>query len=334
MMLPFLPRLICICLAALFLVNLFSGSVVCLMAPWLVRFAARMRAGIAVSLLISFRLLPPALTLLTVAWIAANYPRLEPKLPVERVGAVCFLCAFLGTFVWGSSLVKGCRSWIKARRYLKNCRRAGVATRLPGERIPALVVASQAPFFLMAGIFQQRLIVSQSVIRVLSTAELAVAVRHERAHRVGRDNLKRLLILLSPGLLPFVSGFKTLDDGWTRLAEWAADDRAVAGNPQRSFLLAQALVRLARESVCPAGVAVGSTLLGSAQNLSVRVDRLLNGVAPRNRLSNGNPFVVAAAVLMLAICLVSVAELPSTLRGLHRVLERFHRAGNIGHSRS
>ena len=62
--------MICLCLAALFLVNLASVSVVCLLTPWLVRTAERMRARTAASLLFSLRLLPPTLALLTGAWIA------------------------------------------------------------------------------------------------------------------------------------------------------------------------------------------------------------------------------------------------------------------------
>ena len=88
---------------------------------------------------------------------------------------------------------------------MKECQTAGVATRLPGERTPAIVVASRSPFFLTAGIFEQRLVVSESVIRA-----------------------------------------------------------------RRSLLLAQAMVRLAREGVCPEPSPVASTLLGSSQNLSVR----------------------------------------------------------------
>ena len=53
-MLPFVPRLICLCLAALFLVNLVSGSVLCLLAPWLVRIAESSRAQTGASLLIRF----------------------------------------------------------------------------------------------------------------------------------------------------------------------------------------------------------------------------------------------------------------------------------------
>jgi len=94
------------------------------------------------------------------------------------------------------------------------------------------------------------------------------------------------------------------------------------------------MVRLAREGVYPQPSPVASTLLGSAENLSVRVNRLLDGVVPRYRTYDSHPFGVWAELVLLMVCLAGIAERPSTLRGLHHLLERFHRAGSSGLSRS
>ena len=75
-----------------------------------------------------------------------------------------------------------------------------------------------------------RLVVSQSVMDTLSREEKEAALRHETAHRDSRDNLKKLLFLLSPDILPFASGLKSLERGWSKFTEWAADDKAVSGD--------------------------------------------------------------------------------------------------------
>ena len=89
----------------------------------------------------------------------------------------------------------------------------------------AWIVESDAPLLALGGIVRPRLVISRGVVGALSAEQLAAALRHERAHWASHDNLKRLCILLTPGILPFAGSSQTLERGWRKFTEWAADDQ-------------------------------------------------------------------------------------------------------------
>jgi len=158
-------------------------------------------------------------------------------------------------------------------------------------------------------------VVSRGVRETLTKEQLTVALRHERAHGEAHDNFKRLLILLTPDALPFVRGMGAIERGWSRLAEWAADDRAVRGSRRRSLALASALVRVARMGAAPHAPELATHLLGSPADLAARVERLLEGrEAPALR-----PRVWP--VVAMAVCGTVVAVQPSALALVHEALE-------------
>ncbi len=59
----------------------------------------------------------------------------------------------------------------------------------------------------MAGVMHPKLVVSKAVLAALSQEQKEAAFRHEAAHRSSRDNLKRLMFLLSPDVVPFVAAW-------------------------------------------------------------------------------------------------------------------------------
>src|SRR5207245_1096054 len=97
--------------------------------------------------------------------------------------------------------------------------------------------------------------------------------------------LKHLAMLLAPEALPFFRGFGALERGWARFTEWAADDRAVAGDSRRSLSLAAALVRVTRiggiTHPTPLVAPIVSPLMADSNDLSKRVERLLRPAPPR-----------------------------------------------------
>jgi len=183
------------------------------------------------------------------------------------------------------------------------------------------VVETPAPCLALAGLLRPRLLVSRDVLDALSPQQLTAALQHERAHRDSRDNLKRLLLLLSPGLLPFGAGFGCLDRAWARFTEWAADDRAVAGNPRRSLWLAAALVRVARLQTPPA-IPLASSLLGEPRDLAARVARLLDQAPARQLPERRIPAAPVGVWLLLAAGWAAVLLHPATLSTAHHLLER------------
>jgi Zn-dependent protease with chaperone function len=301
MILPYLPRLLCISLAIFFLVHLALGTLVSLIAHRAVRLAERIRPHLAARCLLVLRLLPAGGAAFIVAAVCVpSYLWLEPEAPTERVGFGCLAAALLGCAMWGVSLARGLRAAVSSRRFVRRCERA--------------IVDSPAPLLAVAGIVRPRVLISRAVLRALSPEELTVALRHERAHWTSRDNLKRLCILLTPGRN------RTLERGWSRFTECAADDRAVAGSARRACALAAALVRVARMTAAAPHSSLAIPLLGDTDQLLERVDRLLRPAPPRQR-AGGRPILALSAIFVMAGSLVVAILQPAALYSVHLALE-------------
>jgi beta-lactamase regulating signal transducer with metallopeptidase domain len=321
------PRLVCLCLACFFLVHLGVGLLVLLTAPWAIRRAARIDAMRAARFLLTLRLLPAAVATLVVAGICApSYLWLEPEASAEEVGLACVAAALLGFTILAFSIVRGLRASRRSLQYIRRCQRMGRKTNLPAnlteDPAPVWIVNGAAPLLALTGIVRPRLVISQPVMSALSSWQLAAVLRHEHAHRLSHDNLKRLVILLSPGLFPLFRGFDKLERAWSTFTEWAADDRAVHGDGRRSLSLATALVRVARLGAAAPSPPLATSLLADSQDLAARVERLLHpGAKSRPRI----PHLPAAAVLTFAALLAAVVMNPATLHGVHELLEHLIR---------
>jgi Zn-dependent protease with chaperone function len=303
MILPYLPRLLCLGLAAYFVVHVTLGIVVSLLARPAVRLAERIRPRVAARRLLALRLLPGVGAAFVVAAVCLpSYLWLEPDAPGERVSLACMAAAVAGAAMWAVSLARGLRATAASRRLVNDCERA------PGD----------GPLLAIAGIVRPRLVVSRAVLRALPAEELAAALRHERAHWTAHDNLKRLLMFLTPGVLPFAPATRTLELGWSKFTEWAADDRAAAGSARRSCALAAALVRVARMSTHIHGSPLAFCLLGDADQLAARVDRLLRGAPPQ---PSPRPMLALSGILLVAGSLAVAMLQPAALYSVHKALE-------------
>ena len=322
MMASYLLRLLCLCLAVFFLIHSAVGLAVSVSGPAAIRAARRMRPRVAERFLLMLRLLPAALALFVVVGICVpSYLWLEPEISAEEVGAACLTAAILAAALWTASISRGLRAVVRSARHARRCERLGRRSTLAGSSGPVWILDSPAPLFALVGVFGSRVAISSCVMNALTAGPLDAAMRHEEAHRVSRDNLKRLLVLLSPGLLPGFHGFDALERNWARFTEWAADDEAVAGDAHLSLHLAAALVGVARMGGVPAPSPLSASFLGEGREISARVDRLLSP-APFAPVRTGSSAMMAAGVALAAAGFAAAIFNPATLESAHQIIER------------
>lgn len=305
-------RLFCLSMASFFLVFACLNVLVSLLAPLAVRFAERRTPRFGAGFLLAGRLLPLVGGLLFVSILCVpSYLRLEPVMDREQAGPASVFVALLGVLLCSVSITASLRALRRTASFVRPAPET-ILTGWPGS---AGVIEGPGPVLALTGVLQSRLVISRELLTILTAPELAIALRHEQAHLQSRDNLKRLLILLSPNLLPFLPGVRAMERSWNRLTEWAADDRAVAGDYNDSILLAGVLVRCARIHV--QAPVLTSALLCCNADFSARVDRLLGKpVAPSGSLAvPGATFAIAAAGL------TAIALNPGILHAVHQALE-------------
>lgn len=329
---PYVFRLACLGLASFFLVNGIAATAVALLSNAAIRITETMRPRSAARFLFTLRMLPSALGLAVVLGLCVpSYLWLEPQFASERVGFTCLLLAALACIASSRSLVRTALALKASARLRSEWRHSGGGAQLTREESQsvsdkrALLVQKKEPLLALSGIFRPRMVISRGVLAELSKEQLDVAVRHEMAHRESRDNLKRLLLVLSPDSVPFASGFASLEKTWARFSEWAADDEAVQGDSQRALSLATALLRVARMGARPRLSILQTSLLPEDQDLSARVDRLLSGGAlPIEEVSHDCSRSIVRAVCF-AVCAVALVGIPASLSSVHRLLEFFLR---------
>jgi Zn-dependent protease with chaperone function len=322
MILPYYLRLLCLCFATFFVAHALCWLVIRSFAPAAVRIAGTMKPGMSARLLFWLRMAPAAATLfLVIGFCVPSYVWLEPDIASERVGFACLLASLLGGAVWLVALVRGLLSIARTAQYMRACQSNGVESVVGQGTHPVLVLNGGVPLLAVAGMIHPRLVVSQSVMNALSEEQKEAAFRHEAAHRISHDNLKKFLFLLVPDILPMVSGLSHLERGWARFTEWAADDQAVDGDPQRALSLAAALVKVAKMGVHPTPSYLLSSLVDDDLDLETRVDRLLREPAYAEKPLAPLKAFARNASLVIASVAVTVLLWPQSLGSIHRLLE-------------
>jgi Zn-dependent protease with chaperone function len=322
---PYLLRLLCLSLASFFLVNAFAGLMIWLISRNAIRTAEKMRARSAARFLFFLRLVGPATGMAVVLVLCVpSYLWLEPQFALERIGLVCLVLVVLGVAGWCISIVRTISAIVASSSLRRKWRRAGRKAQMALGTSRAVVVEKETPLLALAGVFRPQLLVSRGVLQALSNEQLDVALQHENAHLASRDNLRRLLFLVTPDAFPLAKSLASIERSWARLSEWAADDEAARGDSNRALLLAEALLRVARMGAGPRLSYLHTSLVGGDRDLRARVDRLLS-LEALPALPTPGPSPRIKGALWFVVCVVVLTAGPAALSLVHRFLEFFVR---------
>ena len=324
MSLSYTWRLLCLCCASFFVLHLALAVATRLSAGTAVRMAARMKPSSAARFLFFLRISPMALTVFAVlAFCIPSYLWLEPDAAGEKVGFDLLpdgdsRCRDLG-LVHHACRLRGSRD---GSAISTNANVTGGRFMYRESLLRPCCSPTKLPCWLwrewcIRGWSSRELFCADSPLD-----QRDAALRHERAHRTSRDNIKRFLILLSPDVLPFLRAFTSLERSWAKFTEWAADDQAAEGDSHRALSLASALVCVAKMGSRPKLSYLFSSLMDDDQDLTERVDRLLRPQpSPGKPAEVLIPFLTSTGALIAAAAAV-VLLWPGSLSLVHRALER------------
>ncbi|HZS55849.1 MAG TPA: M56 family metallopeptidase [Bryobacteraceae bacterium] len=311
-------RLLLQCLSSFFFAHLLFSLAILILMPLALWCAERIRPVLGAWLLIALRVAPVLVAIYAALAVALpSYLRLESETGVERVGpwAICFAALAIG--IWIRPTFRTIVAIRRSSRFLSILRGVIEPSKIGPNGI--WIFKEETPRVVVAGLLRPRVLLSESALRILSPEELEVALLHEQAHQRSRDNIKRLLLLLVPDSLPFVSFMGPLDKTCKRLIEWAADDYAAAGNNRRSIALARALVRFARYQTRSSDCMLATSLVDDTSDLAVRVERLLG--LRQTSTAHVPPYLISMGLAGATWTILAAATRFATLSDVHHLLE-------------
>jgi BlaR1 peptidase M56 len=281
--------------AAYSLTSLTLALAVAALSPWIG--ARRLAAGE----LLTLRLLPGLGALVLVAAVVLPaFLTYEPSVRSETGGPLLWGLAGLALVMAGDALRRALSAHRATQALLRRC---GPARRhiLRGGRSVAVVELAE-PLVAVIGAWRGRIIAARRVVSECGAEELEQIVAHECAHLASHDNLKYLLLIVSPDFLAWLPSGSALARRWRICAECEADQRATGSDPHKRLALASALIRVARLHRGP--LAAVPAMSGAADEVESRVRRLLAPAAAGRR-------GLHAAWLLAGALLITVAALPA-----------------------
>jgi len=284
----------------------------------LIRHAFQPRsARSSADLLFILRVLPLALSsLVTLGFTLPSFLLLEPRSTNEAVGGAPLALGFCCLILIGVGVARASMAQLRASRalvkWLDGSMLMGSQITESGEAVPIFRTGNDAPSLSVAGVCAPKVLVSEAAVAMLNPAELRTALRHEIAHALRYDNLKKLVFRFS--VFPAMAG---LEHAWSEETEMAADDAAVSSFND-ALDLAAALIKVSRLGAMESSGELTMALLHSSTALRVRVQRLVTWKKKRKPQTHRRwlyAIPAAAAVVVVA------ATYGSVLNQMHAVTE-------------
>jgi Zn-dependent protease with chaperone function len=283
MTVSYLCRLLCLCGCFLTFFWALCEAVLWMAAPRVQRWLARKPAETESTLLFCLLVAPLALSIgLTLTVCIPAYIAAEQNTDVERVGGLTAWVAALALLIFVLGCLRGMRALIRTQHVTAAYKGETRLLALNGKPLRLNVIEGAGLAISVVGLLHPKIIISRVLLESFSREELEVALAHEQAHSLRRDNLKRLLVHILPSFLLFSARRTALHQAWSEALEYSADLYAVSRGgalprerANRGLTLARVLVAVARESSrldTPFASALGSS---SEQHLCRRIDRLL-----------------------------------------------------------
>lgn len=167
------------------------------------------------------------------------------------------------------------------------------------------LVASERLYSFCYGFLRSRICLTTGLVNTLSVAELRALLLHEKHHLDSRDPLKSLITDSLSAALFFVPVLTALRDGYRRVRELAADDRAMqeAGR----LALAGAVYKLLTHPLSLDPESQG--VVGAVSVIDQRLDHIMG--QPVVRPWRASAWRVVASLLLVAFLLVTVWMAPA-----------------------
>jgi hypothetical protein len=252
--------------------------------------------------LLALRLLPSAgAVFLTFTIVLPAFLIYEPHHEVEQVGPLLVMLAVFALVTVGGGILRGWRAWVAATALLRNCGPADRSRIIAGQTVDIFDVPE--PLVAVVGAWRPRLVAARTVLAACSDGEFRQVIAHEAAHVSAHDNLKLLLLLVSPDALAWMPTGEALTARWRAVAELEADALSTGADRYKRVALASALLKVARLSTgTPRQFAVLSMPI-ALDDVEGRVRQLLApSLATPSHVSI--PVVVAACALLLPVIAV------------------------------
>jgi hypothetical protein len=288
------------------LVMLASYAVACILASLLVAAAWHtrlLRSNFRPNELLALRLVPSGGSALVVlAIVMPAFLVYEPVRETEEIGPLVWVLAAFSLLALGDGIRRGCHAWLITRSLSRYC---GFAVEpWSATRDQAVdIVDVREPIVAVIGAWHPRIVAARNVLDACSQEEFRQVIAHEVAHLSARDNLKCLLLAVSPDPLAWLPVGTALAKRWRTAAEFEADLRATGSDPRNRVALAAALVKVARLATPRARPVPALNMFVASDDVSGRVRQLLTPPPPS---SDGTAFVKSLAMIGLVLPVVAL----------------------------